>query len=210
MGLHRIHGEAIAVRPGAEGLGFRVELAEGKMFLADQVVLAFGFLGPQPLPWAQALAGSPNYIENPWNFRAMDAIAPERPVAIIGTGHTAIDALFRLTTWMTAARYICCHAMDCCPKRIVRCRKRPCQRAFHAIWKTCRALLWRSCGRFVARSSAGSIWDKIGGMYSMSYDRIPGPSGNGGPSLSVVGSWRGFGRGGTFIATGWRSPPLRA
>ena len=98
VGLHRIHGEAIAVRPGAEGLGFRVELADGKMFLADQVVLAFGFLGPQPLPLAQALAGSPNYIENPWNFRAMDAIAPERPVAIIGTGHTAIDALFRLTS----------------------------------------------------------------------------------------------------------------
>lgn len=98
VGLHRIHGEAISVRPGAEGLDFQVELADGKIFLADQVVLAFGFLGPQSLPFAQALAGSPNYIENPWNFRAMDAIPPGRPVAIIGTGHTAIDALFRLTS----------------------------------------------------------------------------------------------------------------
>lgn len=98
VGLQRIHGEAIAVRPGTGGMGFRVELADGTTLLADQVVLAFGFLGPQPLPFAQALAGSPTYIENPWDFRAMDAIPPGRPVAIIGTGHTAIDALFRLTS----------------------------------------------------------------------------------------------------------------
>lgn len=98
VGLRRIHGEAVGVRPGTGGVGFRVELAGGTMLRADQVVLAFGFLGPQPLPFAQALAGSPQYIENPWDFRAMDAIAPGRPVAIIGTGHTAIDALFRLTS----------------------------------------------------------------------------------------------------------------
>lgn len=96
--LRRLHDEAIAVRPREPGAGFQVELAGGTTLTADQVVLACGFLGPQPLPFAQALLGAPGYIENPWDFRAMDAVAPGAPVAIIGTGHTAIDALFRLTS----------------------------------------------------------------------------------------------------------------
>lgn len=96
--LQRIHGEAVAVRPIVGNEGFRIELADGANLLADRVVLAFGFVGAQTLQFAQALAGSPNYIGNPWDFRAMDAISPGSPVAIIGTGHTAIDALFRLTS----------------------------------------------------------------------------------------------------------------
>ncbi|TDN95398.1 MULTISPECIES: FAD/NAD(P)-binding protein [Halomonas] len=98
LSLRRIHGEVIAVHSGAKGGAFQLELADGATLAADRVVLAPGFLGPQRLPFAQALAGSPRYIENPWDFRAMDAIPPGAPVAIIGTGHTAIDALFRLTS----------------------------------------------------------------------------------------------------------------
>jgi len=35
---------------------------------------------------------------NPWDFAALDGLDQKSPVAILGTGHTAIDALFRLTS----------------------------------------------------------------------------------------------------------------
>lgn len=96
--LHRVHGQVVMVQPASAGGSFQVTLADGTVLAAHDVVLACGFLGAQKLPFAQGLAGSPRYIENPWDFRAMDAIAPGEPVLVIGTGHTAIDALFRLTS----------------------------------------------------------------------------------------------------------------
>ena len=38
------------------------------------------------------------YIANPWDFDALDRTDASRPVAILGAGHTAVDALFRLTS----------------------------------------------------------------------------------------------------------------
>ena len=96
--LHCIHSEVLAVRPQGEKGGFQLALANGEMLYADQVVLSFGFQGPQPLPFAQPLAHSPYYLANPWNYKAMDMLTTSGPIALIGTGHTAIDALFRLTS----------------------------------------------------------------------------------------------------------------
>ena len=58
-GLHCIHSEVQAVYPQGEKGGFELALANGEMLYADQVVLSFGFQGPQPLPFAQPLAHSP-------------------------------------------------------------------------------------------------------------------------------------------------------
>lgn len=96
--LHCIHSEVLAVRPQGKRGGFQLALANGEVLCADQVVLSFGFQGPQPLPFAQPLAHSPCYLANPWNYKAMDMLTNSGPIALIGTGHTAIDALFRLTS----------------------------------------------------------------------------------------------------------------
>lgn len=96
--LRFIHSEVLAVHPQGEGGGFQLALDNGHVLCTDQVVLSFGFQGPQPLPFAQPLANSPCYLTNPWNYKAMDMLPTSGPIALIGTGHTAIDALFRLTS----------------------------------------------------------------------------------------------------------------
>lgn len=96
--LRFIHSEVLAVYPQEERGDFQLTLANGEVLRANQVVLSFGFQGPQPLPFAQPLENSPYYLTNPWNYKAMDMLSASGPIALIGTGHTAIDALFRLTS----------------------------------------------------------------------------------------------------------------
>jgi len=94
--LEKISGEVIAVLPDASRKNFRIELSGGTSLEAAQVVLAWGHFPP----------GTPHsvpehlhkYIINPWDFSTLDGLDRTSPVAILGTGHTAIDALFRLTS----------------------------------------------------------------------------------------------------------------
>jgi uncharacterized NAD(P)/FAD-binding protein YdhS len=92
-----LHREAVAIRTHEHAAGFRITFADASQLLADEVVLAFGYQGAQPMALGIPLLETGKYIENPWNYRAMDAVSSGQPVAIIGSGHTAIDALFRLT-----------------------------------------------------------------------------------------------------------------
>jgi uncharacterized NAD(P)/FAD-binding protein YdhS len=94
----RIRAQAVAVRRKQASPLLQIELDDGVTRQADQVVLALGHLGAQPLHFADALAGSSRYIGNPWDYAAMDQIPAGGPVVVLGTGHTAIDALFRLTS----------------------------------------------------------------------------------------------------------------
>lgn len=96
--LNCVQGEAVAIHQTEGEDGFQIKLSDESTIFADEVVLALGYLKPKPLVFAGMPQESPNIITNPWNFRAMDAIVPGSPVAIIGSGHTAIDALFRLTS----------------------------------------------------------------------------------------------------------------
>lgn len=94
----RIQGEVVSLR-AQDGPGrLRVTLADGQQLAADEAVLALGHLGAQRLRFADALDGSTRYIANPWDYAAMDHIPTGRPVVVLGTGHTAIDAVFRLTS----------------------------------------------------------------------------------------------------------------
>jgi uncharacterized NAD(P)/FAD-binding protein YdhS len=96
--LNCVQAEAVAIHQTEGEERFQIKLADDSTIFADEVVLALGYLSPQPLVVAGMPKESPNLITNPWNFRAIDAIAPGGSVAIIGSGHTAIDALFRLTS----------------------------------------------------------------------------------------------------------------
>lgn len=94
--LQRVHGEAVALRPDGGRRGFGIVLADGRQIDADQVVLAWGHFAPVDAP--AGLAGSAHYLANPWNLQALDALPRTQPVLLLGSGHTAVDALFRLTS----------------------------------------------------------------------------------------------------------------
>lgn len=96
--FRRIQGEAVSLRPQDGPKRLRVMLADGQQLAADEVVLALGHLGAQKLRFADALGCSVRYVANPWDYAAMDHIPAGRPVVVLGTGHTAIDAVFRLTS----------------------------------------------------------------------------------------------------------------
>lgn len=102
--LEKITDEAIAVCPDASGNTFRVALASGSSLNATQVVLALGHFPPRP-PAAvpEALY---RHIVDPWDFTTLDSLDPDKPVVILGTGHTAIDALFRLTSCNTTRKVV--------------------------------------------------------------------------------------------------------
>jgi uncharacterized NAD(P)/FAD-binding protein YdhS len=95
--LTRLVGEVEAVRRRAGG-GLAVSLADGKSCDVDGVVLALGHFPPLDPPPLGEFFASASYVANPWDFDALDRIDPARPVALLGAGHTAVDALFRLTS----------------------------------------------------------------------------------------------------------------
>lgn len=96
--LTRLRAEAVSVRRRTNAPQFEIRLADGDTLQADCVVLALGHLGAQRLRFAEPLLGSGRYIGNPWDYAAMDHIPAGQPVLVVGTGHTAIDAIFRLTS----------------------------------------------------------------------------------------------------------------
>lgn len=80
---------------------WQVVLADAEPLTADHVVLATGHHRPV-LPRALALqmkdARLPdNAVIDPWDFAAMQRLPAGKPVLVLGTGHTAVDAAFCLT-----------------------------------------------------------------------------------------------------------------
>jgi uncharacterized NAD(P)/FAD-binding protein YdhS len=93
-GLALLRGQAVRVlEPPSRG----VQLEDGREIKADIVVLAAGNLPPRPVPvkdgWFYDTAA---YIPDPWASGALDDIAPDSPVAMIGTGQTMVDIVLKL------------------------------------------------------------------------------------------------------------------
>src|SRR5260370_15380471 len=79
------------------GERFDIELIGGEHLEADYVVLALGnMLGKKPR-WAQELgAAAENYLHDPWQSGAIEAIKPNEDILLIGMGLTAVDKLVEL------------------------------------------------------------------------------------------------------------------
>ncbi len=102
--LEKITDEAIAVSPYASSRGFRIALASGSSLEASQVVLALGHFPPRPPASVPEVLH--RHIVDPWDISTLDGLDADKPVVILGTGHTAIDALFRLTGCNTSRKII--------------------------------------------------------------------------------------------------------
>ena len=84
--LGLVADEAVALHPA--GGRHRLEVAGGRQYEADIVVLAIGNFPPQ--------GNEPGYIANPWDPAALTGIDPDGSVLLVGTGLTMIDTVISL------------------------------------------------------------------------------------------------------------------
>lgn len=76
---------------------WRIDLDDGSLILADEVVLALGNPRPSLLAVLQAIRGSNGYVHDPWGTWPQEGTdrAPRR-VLLLGTGLTMADVALRL------------------------------------------------------------------------------------------------------------------
>jgi len=88
--LCRITGEAVAARPSRGGVS--IVLADGGEIAAAHAVLALGNRPPAS-PEAPGLSRlvPPRYVSDPWTPGALEALAADGPVLLVGTGLTMVD-----------------------------------------------------------------------------------------------------------------------
>lgn len=98
--LERIPGEAVAIRAADRAGGGRdavsVVFADGRVTIADAVVLAIGNFPPaDPDVPERGFFTDPRYARDPWAHDALNA-EPDAAVLLIGTGLTMLDIALAL------------------------------------------------------------------------------------------------------------------
>ena len=86
-----IRASVTSIHRNRRDLPLRVRLDDRTELYGDEVVLAVGNPPPRRLGVAEALAGHPGYVEDPWTLSAMTGHG-ER-LFLIGTGLTMVDAV---------------------------------------------------------------------------------------------------------------------
>lgn len=95
--LELIESEVLRLETHGEGEAPVVHLATGRAIEAHEVVLALGNFTPQPphtprqVDWRAA-----PLVNDVWAHGVLDALSPQAPVLLVGTGLTAYDAVLRL------------------------------------------------------------------------------------------------------------------
>jgi uncharacterized NAD(P)/FAD-binding protein YdhS len=88
--------EVVSVRHALDG-GFSVQLALGKEFKAESVVLALGNPPPHPPGIADSdVLASSHYIGDPWSCSLPDIEPKDGPILILGAGLTMVDVVMSL------------------------------------------------------------------------------------------------------------------
>ena len=88
-----IQGEAVGLLPSPRR---GVLLADGEELEAAAVILATGNESPGPIG-ITPLEDAPQFIANPWATGALDRIAANEPVVLVGAGLTAVDVTLALS-----------------------------------------------------------------------------------------------------------------
>jgi uncharacterized NAD(P)/FAD-binding protein YdhS len=80
--------------------GYELHCENGRLIESHSIVLAFGHFAPKSLNeiFSGKIDSNALVVNNPWNIHAIDSLPPNKDILIIGTGHTAVDTLFRLET----------------------------------------------------------------------------------------------------------------
>jgi len=74
--------------------GWQLNFVDGSQAAFEAVILAIGHLPPRhPHPDLARLSG---YVADPWSTAALNDLAPDAPVALIGSGLTMLDVLITL------------------------------------------------------------------------------------------------------------------
>lgn len=92
--LSHLRGKATNMTRNADR--YRVTCDDGGTIDADAVVLAICHPPPTIPSALRGLAGNPVLIANPWQAQALDAIAPDERILIVGTGLTMADIVATL------------------------------------------------------------------------------------------------------------------
>lgn len=89
--LVRVEGEVNAITREQAASPFSLELADGRTFRVNQLVLAVGHAGPAQLPGTESLLRSERYVANPWRLPAV--VGADDTVLLVGTGLTMADVV---------------------------------------------------------------------------------------------------------------------
>ncbi len=68
-----------------------VQTAGSRLIIADRVILAMGNPPPQHLLGLDSSRAMSRYVANPWSSGPLNALDPDEPIALIGSGLTAVD-----------------------------------------------------------------------------------------------------------------------
>ena len=91
--LHRLRASTVDLEY-ISGDRYRIDFARHPSILTNKVVLALGHFASQPLATLKSVPA--DMVITPWDAEQFQKIPVTLPIAILGTGHTAIDALLRL------------------------------------------------------------------------------------------------------------------
>jgi uncharacterized NAD(P)/FAD-binding protein YdhS len=93
--FHVVHGTAVDIEENAAG--GRVFLEDGRELQATRVILALGNLpGAYPIPRPLPIYHSPAYVHIPWQRDALQGLASDDDVLLVGQGLTATDLIVQL------------------------------------------------------------------------------------------------------------------
>ncbi|MGW8747922.1 FAD/NAD(P)-binding protein [Streptomyces sp. NPDC055794] len=92
--LHRVRERVVDVRDRSAGPVLR--LAGGGELRVDAAVLALGGLGPEHAWAGPVLRASERFVADPWAPGALDGVAGEEDVLLVGTGLTMVDVAVTL------------------------------------------------------------------------------------------------------------------
>jgi uncharacterized NAD(P)/FAD-binding protein YdhS len=101
-------GQVLALRRPLPRGPVDLLMHDGSRIEADHVVLAFGHFPPaDPPTLTDAVRASGRYLRDPWAPGGLDAIGPDDPVVVLGSGLTALDIVLALHQGERRARTVC-------------------------------------------------------------------------------------------------------